>query len=249
MLYVKLYLCIVNNQIHMHMKSRITLIATIICLMTAVGANGQSRRHGGYTPPAPRGGYSTVSRRSFAPNTYYGFRFGLSASHISSDAPELDGSNSKTGLNVGAVVGLQLAPQAPLFFETGLGYSEKGGKGNINGEKFSIGLNYLEMPLLLKYSAYVAPATAVEPFIGGYLSCGIGGKVKDYGSREAFSSFDDRYGANFKRFDGGLRVGCGLAYEMLYAELGYDFGLSNIGDNAFDDTHNGAFFLNIGVNF
>ena len=68
-------------------------------------------------------------------------------------------------------------------------------------------------------------------------------------SREAFSSFDDRYGANFKRFDGGIRVGRGLAYEMLYAEIGYDFGLSNIGDNAFDDTHNGAFFANIGINF
>ena len=44
-------------------------------------------------------------------------------------------------------------------------------------------------------------------------------------------------------------MGCGFAYEMLYAELGYDFGLSNIGDNAFDDTHNGAFFANIGINF
>ena len=99
---------------------------------------------------------------------YYGFRFGLSASHINSDAPELDGTTSKSGLNVGAVVGVQLAPQAPLFFETGLEYSEKGGKGNLNGEKFSIGLNYLEVPLLLKYSAYVRPAMAVEPFVGGY---------------------------------------------------------------------------------
>jgi hypothetical protein len=235
----------------MLMKGKITLIATLLFLLAAGSASAQSRRHGGYIPPAPRQGHGVSTRRGyhFGPNTYYGFRFGLSASHISSDAPELDGSSSKTGLNVGAVVGIQLAPQTPLFFETGLGYSEKGGKGNFNGEKFSIGLNYLEVPLLLKYSAYVAPATAVEPFVGGYLSCGVGGKVKDYGSREAFSSFDDRYGANFKRFDGGLRVGCGLAYEMLYAEIGYDFGLTNIGDNAFDDTHNGALFLNVGINF
>ena len=110
-------------------------------------------------------------------------------------------------------------------------------------------LNYLEVPLVLKYSAYVAPATAVEPFIGGYIGCGIGGKVKDYHARDAYSSFSDGYGANFKRMDGGIRVGCGLAYEMLYAEVGYDFGLTNIGDNAFDDTHNGALFLNIGLNF
>ena len=31
--------------------------------------------------------------------------------------------------------------------------------------------------------------------------------------------------------------------------MGYDFGLTNIGDNDFDDTHNGALFLNIGLNF
>ena len=236
------------------MKRTTTFLAAFCLLATLLAsmpANAQMRPRRGYTPPAPRYGVRPSPSRSYgyAPNVYYGFRFGLSASHINSDAPSLDGSTSKTGLNVGAVVGIQLAPHAPMFFETGLTYSEKGGKGKLSGDKFSIGLNYLEVPLVLKYSAQIAPATAVEPFVGGYLACGVGGKVKDYGAREAFSSFDDRYGANFKRFDGGVRVGCGLAWEMLYAEAGYDFGLSNIGDNAFDDTHNGAFFLNVGVNF
>ena len=232
------------------MKTRLFLFLAIMGMLTTLPCQAQ-RPRGGYSTPSHRSdyGYGRSRTYSIAPNTYFGMRFGLSASHISSDAPELDGSTSKTGLNLGAVVGIQLAPQAPIFFETGLQYTEKGGKGKLHSDKFSIGLNYLEVPLVLKYSAYVAPATAVEPFIGGYLSCGVGGKVKDYGAREAFSSYDDRYGANFKRFDGGLRVGCGIAYEMLYAEMGYDFGLTNIGDNAFDDTHNGALFLNIGVNF
>ena len=232
------------------MKTRMKLLLAMMLTIILLPAQAQMRPRHGYTPPAPRHGtYSTRTSRSYAPNTYYGLRFGLSASHVSSDAPDLNGSSSKTGLNVGAVMGIQMTPQMPLFFETGLLYSEKGGKGKLNGDKFSIGLNYLEVPLLLKYSAYVAPATAVEPFIGGYLACGVSGKVKDYGAREAYSSFKDTYGANFKRFDGGIRVGCGLAYEMMYAELGYDFGLSNIGDNAFDDTHNGASFVNIGLNF
>ena len=232
------------------MKTRISLIVALLSILTIMPCQAQ-RPRGRYSTPSRHSDYAYRSSRlfSFAPNTYFGMRFGLSASHISSDAPELNGSSSKTGLNLGAVAGIQLAPQAPIFFETGLQYTEKGGKGKLGGDKFSIGLNYLEVPLVLKYSTYVAPATAVEPFIGGYLAFGVGGKVKDYGAREAYSSFDDRYGANFKRFDGGLRVGCGIAYEMLYAEMGYDFGLTNIGDNAFDDTHNGALFLNIGVNF
>lgn len=235
------------------MKSRMLLLTALLCLMAVVPASAQMRPHRGYTPPAlHRGSYPTRDygkRRGYAPNYYFGFRFGLSASHINSDAPALNGSSSKTGLNAGVVAGVQLAPTVPLFFETGLQYSEKGGKGKMDGEKFSIGLNYLEVPLLLKYSAQVAPGTAIEPFVGGYVGCGISGKVKDYGERAAYSSFDSHSGANFKRFDGGLRVGCGVAYEMVYAELGYDFGLTNIGDNAFDDTHNGALFVNIGLNF
>ena len=228
------------------MRRNILLVA-LLSLLAVAPAQAQGR----FGRPRPSSHYGNVpsTRRSYDVNTYYGLRFGLSASHVSSDAPDLDGSSSKTGLNVGAVVGVQLSRYQPIFFETGLSYVEKGGKSKVDGQKFSIGLNYLEVPLLLKYSAYVAPATAVEPFIGGYLGVGVSGKVKDYGRRDAYSSFDDGYGANFKRFDGGIRVGCGLAWEMLYAEVGYDFGLSNIGDNAFDDTHNGAFFANIGINF
>ena len=230
-----------------------TLLAVMLTFFATLPVDAQSRR-GGYTPPPPRygsrpSGYSS-HRYSYAPNVYYGLRFGLSASHVSSDSPYLDGSNSKSGLNVGAVVGMQMAPQAPLFFETGLSYVEKGGKGNFDGDKFSVGLNYLEVPLVIKYSAQIAPATAVEPFLGGYVAAGVGGKIKDYYEYQAYNSFGNGPGGGgFKRFDGGIRVGCGLAYEMLYAEMGYDFGLSNIGDNDFDDTHNGAFFLNIGLNF
>lgn len=228
-----------------------TLMAALLCFLTVLPALAQ-RPRSRYTPPSPqRGGTYRSSHRSYgyAPNTYFGLRFGLSASHVSSDAPDLSSNSSKSGLNAGAVVGIQLSPQMPLFFETGLEYTEKGGKGKLNGDKFSYGLHYLEVPLVLKYSAYVAPGTAVEPFLGGYLAGGIGGKVKDYREREAYSSYSNNYGANFKRFDGGIRVGCGFAWEMLYAEAGYDFGLTNIGDNAFDDTHNGALFVNIGLNF
>ena len=229
---------------------KMTFIAVLLCILAAIPASAQHPR-GGYG--SHRGTFSShrgsIGRSyGYAPNTYYGLRFGLSASHVSSDAPDLSSNSSKTGLDVGAVMGIQMTPQMPLFFETGLFYTEKGGKGKFDGNKFSYGLNYIEVPLVLKYSAYVAPATAVEPFLGGYLAGGISGKVKDYREHDAYSSFSNK-GANFKRFDGGIRVGCGFAYEMLYAEMGYDFGLTNIGDNDFDDTHNGALFLNIGLNF
>ena len=53
----------------------------------------------------------------------------------------------------------------------------------------------------------------------------------------------------FKRFDGGLRIGCGAEYQMIYAEMAYDFGLANICHSDFDTSRTGCFYLNFGVNF
>ena len=78
------------------------------------------------------------------------------------------------------------------------------------------------------------------------MSVGVGGKIKDFGMRQAFSSFDDDA---FKRFDGGIRIGCGIQYDFLYAEMGYDFGLANISHDYFDTSHTGTLFTTIGVNF
>lgn len=88
----------------------------------------------------------------------------------------------------------------------------------------------------------------MEPFFGGYLACGIAGKIKDYNNREAYSSFGDE-DDTFNRFDGGLRFGCGVSYQMLYLEASYDLGLANVGKDRFDDARNRCFNLTVGVNF
>ena len=195
-----------------------------------------ARPAGSSHAPAPRRLY----------DNYYGLRLGAGFSTVNSDDPQLDGGSAKTGLNVGVAAGFQIVPSSPLYFETGLYYTEKGGKGKYEGKKFTYNLNYLEVPLLLKYAAPFADRGTVQPFVGGYLACGVGGKVKDYGNRQAFSSFDDNY---FKRFDGGLRIGCGIQYDIVYAEAAYEFGLANICNDAFDTSHNRTFYLNCGVNF
>lgn len=189
----------------------------------------------------PRGSY-------YHPNAYYGLRIGPAFTSVISDSPVLDGGSMTTGLNAGVVAGFEMVPGTPLFFETGLSYTEKGGKGNVGGDKFSYKLDYLELPLTLKYIAAIDGGVTLQPFVGGYLACGVGGKIKDYGMRTAYSSFGDGFD-QFKRFDGGLRVGCGLGFDMLYAELGYELGLANIGHDDFDDTRNSALTLTVGVNF
>ena len=177
---------------------------------------------------------------------YYGFRIGPTFSTVNSDAANLDGGNSQTGLTLGAVMGFQLSDDIPLFLETGLSYTEKGGKKTLTGKKMTYDLNYLEIPILVKYIYDIDGHFSVQPLVGGYLSYGISGKIKNFGERHAQDSFSD---TTFKRFDGGLRIGCGVGYDLFYADLSYDIGLSNICHDTFDTSHNGCLYLNFGVNF
>ena len=157
----------------------------------------------------------------------------------------------------GGVYGLQLANSTPLWLEAGLLYSEKGGKNNESPYEELIGdtkkerfqkkttrLIYLQAPVVIKYAFDVADDFYVQPFLGGYLALGIGGKTKLYTEEYSFDSFD-----NFSRFDGGIRVGCGAEYQMIYAEIGFDFGITDISDKEFKSARNQNLFFNIGVNF
>ena len=51
---------------------------------------------------------------------YYGLRLGMNLSTVSSDDSYLDGGDIQAGLNIGALVGFQLSPQAPVYLESGL---------------------------------------------------------------------------------------------------------------------------------
>lgn len=191
-------------------------------------------------------------------NVYYGLRLGWSLATVNSDDDILDGGSVRSGLNIGAVIGFQLSPAAPVYLETGLFYTEKGGNGRVELSdgvtservKFTYDLNYLELPILAKYKYDIDGNFSIQPFAGGWLACGVGGKVKNYGTskdnRAAYSSFSGDF---FKRFDGGLRIGCGAEYQMIYAEMAYDFGLANICHSDFDTSRTGCFYLNFGVNF
>ena len=188
----------------------------------------------------------TYSRFQDDHDLYYGLRLGLALASVNSDDDKLDGGSMQSGLHLGAVIGFQLSSSAPVYLESGLAYTEKGGKGTLEHKKFTYSLNYLEMPIVVKYRYEMSDEMSIQPFAGGYLAVGISGKMKDYGDRTVESSFTDE---RFKRFDGGLKIGCGFEYQVIYGELAYDFGLANICHSDFESSHTGCLYLNIGVNF
>ena len=177
---------------------------------------------------------------------YYGMRMGLNVANLTGDTEGFSGANA--GLNLAGVLGLRISDSTPIFLESGLYFTQRGAKKDKNTYA---NLNYLEIPVLLKYGIQATDEIAVLPFIGPTFSMGIAGKMKSGEGSDKESSFgSDR----FNRLDAGIKFGCGAEYNKLYLEMGYQFGLSNIADwkvNATDDAsvHNGAFFVNLGVNF
>ena len=227
------------------MKQKIMIAAlSILFAMPSFAQYGRYGRSAYRRPVAPVGHYSMRPHNAGA--SYYGLRIGLGVSTVNSDDIYLDGGSAKSGLNLGLVAGFQASPASPVIIETGLNYAEKGGKGNYGGHSFSYNLNYLEVPLVMKYQIGIDRLASVQPFAGVYGAVGVSGKIKDFGQRQAYSSFDDK---GFSRWDGGVRLGCGLQYDHLYAEMGYDVGLANISHDYFDTSHTGSFFLNVGLNF
>ena len=235
------------------------LLMTIACSVCAsAGAQfvipPRAPRGGYYQPaPAPVRYYDQPGRWRFPGDRYFGLRLGLNLASVRSEANALDGSSLKSGLNVGIVGGWALSHRTPVFLETGLYYSQKGGKSNnvetVDGKtKFTYDLGYLEVPLVLKYRYRLPsnPSVSIEPFAGGFVGVGVAGNIKDYGNRQAFSSYDNGY---FNRMDGGLKLGLGVGFGMGYVEACYDVGLANVGQDTFDDTRTGCLTFNVGVNF
>ncbi len=177
-------------------------------------------------------------------SVYYGIRLGMNMATLTGDAPDL---GTKIGLNFGGTVGLRLSDTTPIFLESGLYYTGSGA----SKDKTTISLNYLEIPILIKYGVQVTDDIALLPFVGPTFRYGLfGGKWKTSGAGKT-DSFGD---GKFKRADMGIKLGCGAEYNKLYLELGYQFGITNIADWALlngDDAsaHNGALFINLGVNF
>jgi hypothetical protein len=180
-------------------------------------------------------------------NIYYGIRFGGTLASISSDTKYAE-MGTKLGMTLGGVIGIRLSSSVPVFLESGLYYTERGGKEG----KYTCGYNNLEIPLLIKYGFHATDEIAVLPFVGPYFAYGISGKTKKddgLGGIEKVSTYDDDEWMGLERANMGFKFGCGAEYNHLYLEIGYQLGVTNISKMDDVSAHSSAFFANFGVNF
>ena len=226
-----------------------------ILLLTLLGAllviPVQAQRRGGYgTPPPPtrpnRGNTVYRSGGYYGMPAYFGLRAGWNVGHISSDIEFLDAASPISRMNFGVVAGVQVSPYVPVALEAGLLYSGKGGKMKELGENTVYHLDYLEVPVVAKLALPVDASIVLQPLMGFYVAGAVAGGAKDYSSRTTYEIFNDQA---FRRFDAGMRIGCGFNIMMLYAELSYDLGLANISHDEFQHARTRTFSLTVGFDF
>lgn len=124
-----------------------------------------------------------------------------------------------------------------------------------------INLNYLQVPV---YGLYTINLSTLQFFAGGggYINYGIGGKLKSKGvyvsnyGTEAFEEKADPFKSNngddaaFKRTELGVGAIAGLRLPNgLFANIGYQLGLSNISTEDGDTFKNRGLQLTIGYFF
>lgn len=239
------------------MKTKSLLFAALLFVIGSVAAHAQNYRNSRYydrntgrlnysQPTATHSHYAGYDRTMRAPYSYVGLRIGPTFSTVTSDDYAMKASSARTGLNVGLATGVAMSRYTPIYFESGFYYTQKGGKSS-GADAYSFNLDYLEVPLTVKYVIMTAPQVSIQPYLGGYLAYGVNGKIKDYDYNKVYSAFGGN--GDFQRFDGGLKVGCGLNYDVLYAEIAYEYGLSDISRNDLSSTHNSSVMLNVGLNF
>ena len=180
-------------------------------------------------------------------SAYYGVRIGLTSASLSSDTKGMD-MGAKVGMTLAGVIGIRLSSSTPVFLESGLYYTERGGKDG----KYTCGYNNLEIPLLIKYGIRASDAIAILPFVGPYFAYGISGKTKKddgTGKTVKVGTFDEKEWMGLNRANMGFKFGCGAEYNNLYLEIGYQLGVTNISKMDDVTAHSNALFANFGVNF
>ncbi len=171
---------------------------------------------------------------------YYGVRFGATLASVSGDYSV----GNKVGMTLAGVIGLRVSNSTPVFLESGLYYTQRGAKD----DDWEITSNNLEIPLVIKYGLKATDDIAVLPFFGPWFSYAVSSDKKDKRSQADMDSGKNAL-HRINRNNMGFKLGCGAEFNKIYAEVGYQFGVTNFIDSDDLTGHNNAFFLNLGLNF
>lgn len=134
-------------------------------------------------------------------------------------------------------------------------YSAKGVKSVEGNDEFTIKLNYLEIPVLLRYdfpsTSAVRPHLAIGPSLAFRTGCGAETKTGGASVSVDCDELQEGLDVKLKSFDLGATVGGGLDFAMgrntFTVGARYTMGLMAVADADDDDTKNRVISLFAGI--
>lgn len=185
-----------------------------------------------------------------------GVRGGLNLAYIHAEGNTSGNTSPRAGYHLGVSDQILLCSKLPLYIETGVTFSSRGGKF----EGISFRPMYIQIPLLVNYRFDLGKRVAIQPFVGIYYGLGIGGKGRhDDGWADIFGER-----GMLRRSDLGTRMGIGVVVKRIWLSVGFDLGrLDNLAPGYsgwqpdtesrysydFDRLTTNSFTLSIGYNF
>lgn len=166
-----------------------------------------------------------------------GVRAGLNVSKLTVSVEDMRISTGwRTGFHFAVSDQVLLTRRLPLYLETGVDFSSRGGKIALAqyGEVYQATPRpfYLQVPLLFNYHFNIRNLLTIQPFAGIYGGVGLRGRMEfdDLGKEELFGDRGMLY-----RLDFGVRAGVGFVVKRIYLGISYDIGCMN-------QFKNGSFF-------
>jgi len=159
--------------------------------------------------------------------------------------------SSKTGLYIGGFMNYQFSDMFALQPE--IAYSMKGATAADQGVNYTFTLNYIEVPVLLKFYIPIAGASNIKPslYAGPDFAFNVASSVE--GSANGQTQTLDQ-SSNTKGFDFGLVFGGGIGFNvgtgLLDFSLRYTLGMTSFDNSGSNLTlTNGVFSINAGYAF
>lgn len=173
-----------------------------------------------------------------AEGTAFGIKAGVNFANIAGD--DTDDLNSLTGFVGGGFVDIPMSPT--LSIQPEVFYSQKGAKYEELGTDVSIKLDYVDIPVLLKFTMTGEGARPYFLF-GPSLAFSVSSKVSADGESMDLD--------NVASTDFGLVFGIGVNFQKFLIEGRYGLGLSDINDDetVTESNNNTAFQLMLGYGF
>lgn len=177
------------------------------------------------------------------------------ASFATLGGSDVDDANTRTGFMGGASLVVPL--QGRLSLEVNGLYAQKGAKGSDESESVIFKLDYVELPVLIRYDF---AESGVRPFVSGGVSLAYQTACKARGAAAGIVAEigcstlknDPDIGLEVKKFDAGVAIGGGLDFpladdRMVTLGARYTWGLIDVVKDL--TVRNRAFQLYAGFSF